>query len=375
MKKLFIPFLFIGLSIYACNSGDAGTDKRSQLETLKKQQAELKEKILKLEAELEESQPGKADEKSKLIAVTEMQAAPFSHYIEVQAKVEGDEDVLLSAETMGNVTAVMVKAGDRVQKGQVLATIDDRVIRQSIAEVQSQLDLATIVYNRQKNLWDQKIGSEIQFLQAKTNKEALDKRMATMQEQLNMTRIKSPIIGTVDDVHIKVGQTVSPGIPTLRVVNLNALKVTAEIAESHISKVNRGNEVILYFPDMNKEIRSRLDYAGQAINALNRTFNAEVRLRQQDGTFHPNMVAIMKIVDYTNQKAFSVPVAAVQKSAEGEFVYVAGEENGKLIARRKTVSTGVVYNGIAEIKSGLEAGDKVVTTGFQNIIDGDRIRL
>ncbi|HPD54001.1 MAG: efflux RND transporter periplasmic adaptor subunit [Bacteroidota bacterium] len=358
--------------LYACGSG---SDKHAELEKLKKEQATLKEKITALEAEIAQSDTSKNDEKSKLVAIKEMKPETFKHYIEIQAKVDGDEDVIVSPESMGNITSLQVQAGDRVVKGQLLATIDDRMIRQGVAEAQTQLDLATQVFNRQKNLWDQKIGSEIQFLQAKTNKEALEKRVASLQEQLEMTRIKSPINGTVDQVDIKIGQAVAPGMPAFRVVNLNALKVTGEVAESFISKVNRGNETIISIPDMGKEINTKLDYAGRAINTLNRTFNVEVRLSPKDGELHPNMVAVMKIVDYTASSTFVVPIAAIQKSSDGEYVFVAVQEGGRLVAKRKKVSAGMIYNGMIEVREGLAEGDQVVTAGFQSIIEGDPIRL
>lgn len=358
--------------LYACGSG---SDKHAELEKLKKEQATLKEKITALEAEIAQSDTSKNDEKSKLVAIKEMKPETFKHYIEIQAKVDGDEDVIVSPESMGNITSLQVQAGDRVVKGQLLATIDDRMIRQGVAEAQTQLDLATQVFNRQKNLWDQKIGSEIQFLQAKTNKEALEKRVASLQEQLEMTRIKSPINGTVDQVDIKIGQAVAPGMPAFRVVNLNALKVTGEVAESFISKVNRGNETIISIPDMGKEISTKLDYAGRAINTLNRTFNVEVRLSPKDGELHPNMVAVMKIVDYSAASTFVVPIAAIQKSSDGEYVFVAVQEGGRLVAKRKKVSAGMIYNGMIEVREGLAEGDQVVTAGFQSIIEGDPIRL
>lgn len=373
MKQIFFSLLI--LSIVSCSQNGATNDKHAELDKLKKEQADLREKILKLESEIAASDTSDANSKSKIVAVTEMEAKPFNHYIEVQAKVEGDEDVTVSAESMGNITSLNVKAGDQVSKGQIMAVVDDRIIRQGIAEMQAQLDLAIQIYNKQKNLWEQKIGSEVQFLQAKTNKEAMEKRMASLQEQLDLTRIKSPINGTVDVVNIKVGQTMAPGIPAFRVVNLSSLKVTAEVAESYISKVKRGNDVLISFPDLGEEIKGKLDYSGQAINSLNRTFNVEVRLNPKDGLFHPNMVAVLKIADYSSPKAFVLPLASVQKSSDGEFVYVSVTENGKEIAKRKTVKTGIIYNGITEIKSGLEQGDKVITIGYQNIIEGDAIKL
>ncbi len=373
MKKILFFALLSGI-LYSCSDSGSSPDKRAELEKLKKQQAELKEQILTLETELAENDTLDSF-RSKNIGFTEMKAEPFNHFIEVQAKVEGDEDVIISAESMGSVKAVHVDAGDKVSKGQILAETDDRIIRQGMAEMQTQLDLAKQIYTKQKNLWDQKIGSEVQYLQAKTNKEAMENRMAGLQEQWELTKIKSPINGTVDQVSIKIGETVAPGRPAFRVVNMNSLKVSGEVAESFISKVNKGNDVVISFPDQKIEIKSKLNYSGQAINALNRTFNVEVRLKPSDGNFHPNMVAVLKIVDYTSPKAFTVPVGAVQKSSDSEFVYVVSEENGKTIARRKIVSSGMTYNGITEITSGLTEGDKVITFGYQSIIDGDLVSL
>lgn len=369
MKKQFFSILFVSALVACSTTGD----KKAELEKLKKEQNEIKEKIKKLEAELKVSTS--TPDKQKLVAITEMQPTIFNHYIEVQARVEGDEDVMLTPESAGTITALNVKPGDKVFAGQVMAVIDDKLIRQGMSELQSQLDLAVEIYNRQKNLWDQKIGSEVQFLQTKTNKEALERKMGSLREQLSMTRIKSPINGTVDEVRIKIGQTVAPGIPSIRVVNLSSLKVRGELAESYISKVSKGNDAIIYFPDIKKEIVTKVDYSGNRIDPINRTFNAEVRLKEKSADIRPNMVSILKIIDYSNPAAFVIPLAVIQKSSDGDFVYVAEKVNGKLIAKRKAVKQGLVYNGTAEILSGLLAGDMVITTGYQTIIEGDPIQL
>lgn len=371
MKKLIALFL---VAVFVSSCGESGTDKKSELEALKKQQAELKEKISKLEDEIALTDSTKAV-KGKLVAVTSVEPTAFLHYIEVQAKVEGDEDVSLSPDMPGTVSAVLVNAGDKVSKGQVLATLDDRAIRQQLDAMKSQTDMAVTLYNRQKNLWDQKIGSEIQFIQARTQKESMEKQYAALQEQWDMTRIKSPINGTVDEVYIKVGATAAPGYPAVRVVNPSNLKVKGEVAESFISKVKNGNDALIYFPDEGQEIKTKVTYSGKVINKLNRTFNVEIRLNPKDGNFHPNQICVLKIADYSSPNAFIVPVGTVQKSSDGEFVFVSAEENGNTIARRKTVVAGITYNGMTEIKSGLAAGDKVITLGYQNVIDGDPVKL
>ena len=375
MKKYFFAAALI-VFLASCGSGTNknSADKQKQLDELKKQEADLKQKINKLETELSANDSTKAD-KSKYVAVTDMTPQPFNHFVEVQAKVDADEDVLISSEMPGTITSVTAKPGDVVEKGQVLATMDDLSLRESLDAMKAQMDLSKTMYEKQKNLWDQKIGSEVQFIQAKTQKESMEKQYSALHEQWALTRIKSPINGTVDQVNIKIGQAVAPGIAAIRVVNLSKLKVKGEVAESYISKVKRGNDVILYFPDMDKEVKAKLDYSGQAINTLNRTFNVEVHLDAKDGNFHPNQVAVLKIADYTAANSFVVPIGAVQKSIDGEFVYIAENENGKMIAKRKTVSSGMTYNGLTEIKTGLAQGDKVITTGYQNVIEGDPIKL
>src|SRR5258705_5298225 len=342
MIKYSLSLLLVAAVVISC-SKTPDAEKKAELEKLKKEQGDLKGKIAKLEEELAKSDTTK-EAKVKIVSATDMAPQTFTHYIEVQAKVEGDEDVSLSAEMPGTVTSVLVKPGDKVSKGQVLATLEDRAIRQQLDGMKSQVDMAVTMYNRQKNLWDQKIGSEVQFIQASTQKESMEKQYASLQEQWDMTRIKSPINGTVDLVNIKIGSSAAPGFTSIRVVNLSNLKVKAEIAESYISKVKKGNDVVIYFPDTGKEIKTKLQYSGQAINPLNRTFNVEVRLDPKDGEFHPNQVAVLKIADYSAPNVFVVPVGAVQKSTDGEFVYIAADEKGQTVAKRKIVASGMTYN-------------------------------
>jgi RND family efflux transporter MFP subunit len=335
----------------------------------------VKEKIVAAEMEIAKLDTSKKEDKSKMVAVTEMLATTFSHYIEVQAKVDGDEDVNVNAEMPGVITSVLAKAGDHVSKGEVLATMDDRAIRQSLDALKVQRDMAVTMFDKQQNLWNQKIGSEVQFIQARSQKESIEKQCASLQAQWEMTRIKSPISGTVDEVDVKLGSATAPGYPAFRVVNLSNLKVKGEVAESFISKVKTGSDVILFFPDQNKEVKTKLTYSGQAVNKLNRTFNVEAAISPKDGNFFPNQVVILKIVDYVNPNSFIVPVSSLMKSSDGEYVFVASNENGKMISKRKIISSGMTYNGIAEIKTGIESGDKIITTGNQNLVEGDLIRF
>lgn len=364
MKNSILFLISISL-LAACGSGG---DKAKQLADLKSEREALTAKIIALEKEVAASDT--TAKKMLKVAVTTIGPTMFRNYIDIQAKVDADENITLSPEMPGAITRINVKVGDEVTKGQILAEVDNKVIVQGIAELQNALDLATTMYNKQKNLWDQKIGTEMQYLQVKNQKESLEKKMATMQQQLDMSRIKSPINGTVDAVDIKLGEMAAPGMPAIRVVNFDNLKVKGEVAESYAARIKKGNRVEVFFPDLNDTLTSTLGFAARVINPLNRTFSVHVNL-ENTKDFHPNMVAVMKIVDYANEKAFIAPIAVVQKAENEEFVFV--EQSGK--AKKVKVKTGRVYNGVAEVIDGLKEGDKLITKGFQNLNDGDLIKL
>ncbi|MFA6924295.1 MAG: efflux RND transporter periplasmic adaptor subunit [Bacteroidales bacterium] len=312
--------------------------------------------------------------KSKEVSISEIKTREFSHYIEVQGKVDGEDNVGVFAKTIGVVTNIFVNAGDEVKKGQILAQIDDQFVKQSIKEIQTQIDFTTDLYNKQKNLWEQKIGSEVQYLSAKTNKEAMENRKASALEQLDMFKIISPIDGTIEDIPIKVGQSVAPGLPIFRVINFSKIKVVADVAEVFTAKIKKGNDVLIYFPDLNQEMPAQLTFSSKYINPTNRTFAIEIRLQPSEIEYRANMIAIIKIKDYTSANAFALPVNIVQSDAKDKYVFVAENVNGKNIAKKQLVKTGQSYNGIIEITNGLKPGDKVITTGYQDLDDGQEIK-
>jgi len=273
MKKVFLISSLI-IAMIACNSN--GGDKKTELENLKKQETELKAKIASLEAELNSTTDSTPN--GIAVAVASLKAETFKNYIDVVGHVDADENVSISSDVPGTLTKINVKVGDEVNKGQVLAETEARAIIQSIADLQINSELVNQVYEKQKNLWDQRIGTEMQYLQAKTNKESMEKKMAALQEQLNMTKIISPIDGTVDAVDIKIGQVVAPGMPAIRVINFSNLKVKAEIAESYASKIKKGSEVIVRFPDIHDSLISKVNFVSRAINPQTRTFSVEVLL-------------------------------------------------------------------------------------------------
>ncbi|MBN8701947.1 MAG: efflux RND transporter periplasmic adaptor subunit [Bacteroidetes bacterium] len=366
MQKLFVVVL-LATGIISCSS----PDKKAELEALKKQAIELKSQIEKLESEIASTDTSSiSNEKIKTVSVESIKQDTFLNYIEVQGKVDADENVSLSPEMGGSVERIYVKVGDEVSVGQILVELDNKMIVNGIAELKNGLELATIVYEKQKNLWDQKIGTEIQFLSAKNQKESLEKKLATLNEQLEMSRVKSPINGVVDAVDTKIGQIAAPGYPIVRVVNFSNLKVEADVPETYASRVKKGNPVMVIFPDMQDTIKTSVTFSAKVINAVNRTFEVQVNLDNKR-EYHPNMVSILKIVDYSNNNAIVVPVKVIQHANEGDFVFI--EEGNK--AKKVLVKTGKMYNGKAEILSGLKASDKLITGGYQDLNEGEPVKV
>lgn len=363
--KTTILYITLAAMMVACGT----PDKKAELEKLRSQKAELETKIATLEEELAKTDTTK--EKLVDVVATPLTTQPFKTYIEVQGHIDADENVSLSSEMPGTITKINVKVGDEVSKGQVLAETDARATQQQIADLQTSLDLATQVYQKQKNLWDQKIGTEIQFLQSKNTKESLENKIATMQEQVRMSKIISPINGTIDAVNIKIGQAVAPGVSAINVINFSNLKIKADVSESYASRVKIGNEALVLFPDIHDSITSKVNYASRAINNLTRTFSVEVLL-DKSKEYHPNMVAKLKINDYQSATPMvTVPVKFIQKGTSESYVFVA--ENGKVT--KKVITISHEYNGNAEISTGLKAGDMLITEGYDLVNEGDKVNV
>jgi membrane fusion protein, multidrug efflux system len=375
MKSTVYKLTSIALAVFlaACSAGTP--DKKTQLESLKKEQTELAKRIAKLEKEVQAESPDSANAKvrTKEVSVTEVTPKAFDHYIQTQGSVESENDIAVTAQSPGVVSHVYVKEGQQVSKGQVLAQTESSMIVQGIEAQKAQLELATAVYNRQKNLWDQKIGTEVQFLQAKSNKEALERQIASQQQQLEMTRIKSPISGTVDQVIAKVGEAVSPGVPAFRVVNGSDLKLVAEISEAYITDVKNGNKVVVQIPELKKDVVSKVTFVGKTINPLSRTFTVEVSLKSEKD-LRPNMTGVIKVVYQTAPNAITVPINVVQEVNDEKIVYVAETDGKRTVARKKVVTIDGVFNGVAQVQ-GLKSGDKVITFGYQGLNDGDFVKI
>jgi len=367
--KTKILVIALAILIVSCHQ-----DKQIQLTNLRKQHDVISEKIKALEDEL-----AKTDSTTKVlgtrVAVTELKPGIFNHFIEVQGRVDGDENVNISAQMGGIVNQIYIKEGDHVSKGQILARLDDKVLQKNLVELQTGFDFANNMYEKQKSLWDQKIGSEVQFLTAKNTKEGLERRIATLKDQIAQMSITSPINGTVEDIPVKVGQMLSPGIIAFRVVNFSTIKIVADIAEAYTSQVNNGDQVLVYFPDLKKEVIGKINFSSKYINPTNRTFSVNVRLSNVDPDLKANMIAMLKINDYKNPAALVVPINVVQTDASNSYVAIAEKTLNGSVVKKVPVIPGIVYNGLTEIKSGLKAGDKIITVGYLDLENGQAINF
>ena len=376
IKSFFLATGVVAL-LAACGGGNSLETKKAELEKLKAQQAEITAQIASLQEEIATMGDSSATDntKAKIVAVTAVTKQVFMHAVDVQGRVDGDENITYSAKVPAVVKRVNVKAGDRVSAGQVLVELDADVVKAQIETLKKGLELANTVYEKRKSLWEQKVGSEIEFLQAKNQKESLEKQIASARENLDMYLIKSEYSGTVDLVSIKVGQGVAPGVPAVSVVNPAALKIKADLSESYANVVKQGNPVLINFPDINKSVKASVTYSSKSINALTRTFNVEVAL-PNDNELHPNMVAELKIVDYENKNATVVPINTIQEIDGVKLVYItAKNEKNENIAKKVVVTVGKTYGTTAEILSGLNEGDQIITTGFQDLTDGQVIKF
>jgi RND family efflux transporter MFP subunit len=297
----------------------------------------------------------------------------FQHFVEGTGRLEAENNVFVTPKIGGAITRIYVKEGDYVKKGQTVATIDNTIMKTSMDAINTQMATAQLLFDKQESLWNQKIGTEVQYIQAKSQIDALKKQLATMKAQNDMNVVKSPISGYVDEVRSQMGEMASPGLGILRVVNFSELKVVAEIPDTYAGTISKGDVVKIKFPDLQKEITAKLKFVSQTINPVSRTFTIEANIPNFDKQLKPNLTAIVNINDQSRSRAIVIPRNLIQRTEEGELVYVAVQEGNKKVARSRAIITGLTYDGNIEITSGLNVGDMLITQGYQDVVDGQVI--
>ena len=374
MKKIF---LLTTLTILLASCGKekpASETAIGSLEQMKAKRMELQAQISELDAAIAELDTVKEE---GLVSVINVKDTVFTHYLEVQGNVDTKENLIIYPQFSGTLLTLNVTAGQKVSKGQVLGKIDDGGLSQQVAQLETQAALAKTTFERQKRLWDQKIGSEIQYLQAQTNMISQQKAVSQLRAQLSRTIITAPISGVVDEIIIERGQVVAPGQGILRIVNLSNMYVSTSVPESYIGKLKVGTPVDVALSSLGKTYTGKIRQIANNINPTNRSFNIEVSVPNKENMLRPNQVAKLRIVDYANQKAVVVPTNVVQEDGEGnKFVYVVSNSNGKTgVAKKVIVEPGNSSDNKTEILSGLAVDDIVVTEGANTISDGMKLNF
>jgi RND family efflux transporter MFP subunit len=380
MTKLIFPLLVTTSLLVSC--GDKQNDQTVDQLIAAKNNKELQARKASIQADLAKIDAALATlnvrKEEALVSVATLKDTVFNHYLDIQGSVNTKENILIQPEMPGTLIALNVKAGQRVSKGQLLARVDDGGSSQQVASLETQYQLAKTTFERQKNLWNQKIGSEIQYLQAQTQMLSLQRSVAQAKAMLSKTEIRAPFSGTIDEVFVERGQVVAAGAQGLmRIVNLNNMYVSTSIPESYIGKLKVGTQVDVFLTSLNKNYKGKVRQIGNFINPNNRSFGIEVSIPNPENLLRPNQVAKLKVIDYTVKNAIVVPSNVIQEDGKGnQFVFVASNSNGKTaIAKKAMVTTGKSSDNVTEILSGLSANDIIVIEGVNTISEGMKLNF
>ncbi len=372
MNTIFkITFLIsISIFLFSCESAEK-ENPVVQIETYQKQVRDLNKKIEKLESSVSNAETNEYNGLKVSVQTEKLKLQSFSHFFVATGEMETVEEAFISPEVGGQIVAIYVKEGEKVNKGEVLAKLSTAVLEKSIQEVQSQLNLAEIVFKKQSALWEKQIGSEIQYLEAKNAYEGLQNKLETLRAQYNLAVIESPIDGVVEKIILKQGEMASPGMQFMQVVNMDQLYLTAQLSESHLPIIKKGDVVNITIPSIpGFELSKPVYRTGNVINKQNRTFEVQILLENPTGEMKPNMLANIEINDYNHDQAIVVPSILIKKDLNGSFIYMVATRDGNKVAQKVYITSGRSYEDKTEVVSGLKSGDVIITSGYNNVSDG-----
>lgn len=379
IKVLIITVLI--LSIYGCGNETGDLEaKKEQIQAYKEQIQELESKMKSLEEEVAASDPTFAsatDRNATLVTTIPIKETTFEHFVEIRGEVTSRRNVTISAQVPAMVVNVPATEGETVRKGEVLLTQDAETIRTNIDEVKTSLDLAETRFRRQTNLWEQNIGTEFQYLEAKNAKESLERKLASLNAQLSNYIIRAPFSGTIDEVFAKEGEMAQPGVPLIRLVSLSNMFIEANVSEAYLGQFEKGDSVEVHFPTLDKTINTTISSVGQVINQNNRTYTVEVKIPNDEASLRPNMLAELRLKDFEQQNAMVIPTNLIQNDNQGDFVYVASSTEGsdELVAEKKHITRGKTYQNQTMIESGLTGDEQLIDQGFRNVAEGVTVRI
>jgi len=371
MKKLFIIPLIALMVACSAKVDDDKAAKQEQLKQYKTELSELKKSIAELEKELAVGRT----ESVVNVEAKKVKQELYEHFVDVTGKVEADKNIIISPEAAGKIISISVKEGDRVSKGTVLARLNTEMTQRSLAQIEINLQLATTTFERQADLWNQNIGSEMEFLQAKSQKEALEQQKEALEAQLDLAIVRAPIDGVVDEIIQKQGEMAGPQLPFARLVNIEQVYINADVSEIYLQKIKAGDEVNVEFPVINKSINAKIYRISSIIDPGSRTFRLRINLNNQQNEIKPNMLATLKLRTFAAEDAIIVPSILVKKDFSGEFIFVAEEVEGQLRAKKRYIESGIKDNNNTLVTEGIKVGDRVITKGYAQVVDGSVISL
>ena len=385
MKKIL--YIFSASLILISCGGDKGKSvddvlENGNLEEIRAKRKEVAELQNTYEAELKRIDEYIASKdtlkKRPLVTTIVANDTLFNHYLELQGSVETKQNIVLHPEMPGTLTRVFVKEGDRVTRGQTLARIDDGGLSQQLAQAEVQTELAKTTFERQKRLWEQKIGSEIQYLQAKTSYEAQQNVVAQLKSQLSKTIVSAPFSGVIDDVISEQGSVVTNMDEIVRIVNLDNMYIETEVPEKYIPNITKGKDVEVYFPVLNETVKTEVRQVGNYINPNNRSFTVEFGVPSKDGAIKPNLTAKVKINDYTKENAILIPQSIISENAEGEqYVYITKgkKSDSTAVAERVIIKTGKTQGDYIEVIEGIGSGDEIISEGARSVQNNQEVKI
>ncbi len=376
MRHHIIYIVLLGFMLTGCKKAPETieefkksiAEKNTEIRKIEKEIGELEEKLFELEPPKEKSR--------KAVTSFGLEPKEFKSITELQGNIQSSDAVNISSETGGRLTSFTIEEGDYVKKGQLVGRVDVESLQKQIQEIEKSLELAQTVFERQQKLWDQNIGSEIQYLQAKNNKERLEKSMETLSSNLSKANITSPMSGYVDRIYLKAGETTGPGTPIATIINTSSVKAVIDVPENMVSSVKKGQRVKVLLPALGTERNERISMIGRSIDPANRTFKIEINMSNRGGLLKPNLLTLVELNDKTIEEAIMVPLELIQQDVSGNtFVYTVAEGEEGPYAQKNIVETGESYNGEILITKGLSIGDQIINTGARGLAEEDLIQI
>ena len=377
MKKVIIT-VFALATLVACEApkDDSNLGKLSrEKDSLKLVYTEIAARMAELDLQITALDTA-VKTRVPLVTIGPVEIKEFEHYFVVQGAVEADKNALIYPEAMGEIVAILVKEGQAVNKGDVIMELDAKLVRSQIKEIETSYSFMKEMYERQEKLWKQKIGSEVEFLKIKNDKEGLEQKMKTLKAQLDLYIVRAPFAGTVDEIAPKVGEAASPQMPVARVVNLSQVYIKSDVSENYISSVKKGTSAKVYFSSLDKSFLTSVNRSGDYINANNRTFKVRFDIDNASGELIPNMLADISILDYTLDSAVVIPTKIIQEDRQSnEYVYVLSNIGGELTVNKVVITAGMSYKGETVILEGLSGKEMYIDQGARSVQDGDVVKV